>query len=154
MSVTGLPAGWVVQSVMTGGIDAADRPFELSAAGVDDMVVTITDRISELSGTVRESTGQISRSAAVAVFPTDKALWPTPGLVSRRAQIAAPGRDGRYAIRGLPTGEYFVVAVGGAHADVADPESLASLAAAAMPVTLVAGQRRTLDLAVAIVRAP
>jgi hypothetical protein len=139
---------------MTGGIDAADRPFELSAAGVDDMVVTITDRISELSGTVRESTGQISRSAAVAVFPTDKALWPTPGLVSRRAQIAAPGRDGRYAIRGLPAGEYFVVAVGGAHADVADPESLASLAPAAMPVTLVAGQRRTLDLAVAIVRAP
>jgi len=38
------PAGWAVKSVMAGGIDIADTPFELESRDLTDVVITLTDR--------------------------------------------------------------------------------------------------------------
>jgi hypothetical protein len=147
-----LPQGWILKSVTVGGRDAADTPFELTPSGISDMVVTITDRISTLAGTVRDANGQASRSATVGVFPVDKNLWRIPGMSSRRVRVSLPARDGRYSFSGLPAGEYFVVAVDGAPVDFSDPAALTSLINTASRITLADGDTRTQDLSVTMVR--
>jgi hypothetical protein len=155
VTVGGVPAGWVLKTVTAGGQNAVDTPFDVGSTGVNDMVITITDRISVVAGTVRDANGRPSGSATVGVFPMNKTLWRLPGLGSRRVQVAIPGRDGRYTFRGLPAGEYFVVAVDGAAVDFSDPSALNSLMAlpATARVTLADGDSKTQDLTVTIVRA-
>ena len=152
MSVPTLPAGWVLKSIATRGQDAVDRPFELTSSGVDDMVVTITTRISTLAGVVNDDNGRPARAATVAVFPVDKSLWRLPGIASRRVQTAAPGRDGRYTFRGLPAGDYYVVAADWATADFSDGQVLTRLIPSAERVTLADGGAASEDLRVVVIR--
>lgn len=149
--VTVLPPGWMLKSVTVGGQNAADKPFELTATGITDVVVTITDKVSTLTGTARDANGQPEPAATVAVFPTDKSLWPPPGLASRRILTAAPGRDGRFTFRGLPSGEYFVVATGWP-ADVSDGKVRDTLMADAPRVTMNDGDSKSQDVRVLVKR--
>ena len=149
--VSSLPAGWALKSVTLGAQSAADKPFELTSNGISDLVVTITDKVSMLAGTVRDANGQPEPMATVAIFPADKALWPPPGMASRRIQTVAPGRDGRYALRGLPAGDYLVVATDWP-ADFLDNEVLAVLMADAVRVTFTEGETRTADIRVLVKR--
>jgi hypothetical protein len=100
MLVGSLPPGWVLKSVTLAGQNVVDKAFELPAGGVSDMVVTITDQISTISGIARDANGQPAPKATVAAFPADKSLWRVPGMASRRVQVAAPGRDGQRPPRG------------------------------------------------------
>jgi len=149
--VSSLPPGWTLKSVTVGAQNAVDRPFELTLTGVTDLVVTITDRVSTLGGTVRDANGQSQPMATVAVFPVDKALWPPPGMASRRIQTAAPGRDGRFSFRGLPAGEYFVVATDWP-ADFSVTKVLATLMSDAARVTLNDGESRSQDVRMLVKR--
>ena len=152
MSVPTLPAGWVLKSITTRGQDAVDRPFELTGSGVDDMVVTITTRISTLAGVVTDDGGRPAPMATVVVFPVDKSLWRLPGIASRRVQTAAPGRDGRFTFRGLPAGDYYVVAAEWAAADFSDGQVLTRLIPSAGRLTLADGGAVSRDLRVVVIR--
>lgn len=152
IAVTRPPPGLIVKSITAAGRNAVDLPFDVTPAGADDMIVTLTDRITTLGGTARDDTGQPSATATVLVFPSDKALWPLAGAGSRRLRTAATGRDGRYSFRELPAGEYFVVALDGADRDVSDPKVLASLTASASRVTLADGETRSQDLRVTVIK--
>jgi len=51
-------------------VDVSDTPFELSDKDIANIVVTFTDRISQLSGTVRQiTTSSDVQDTAVIVFP-------------------------------------------------------------------------------------
>jgi len=150
-AVSNLPAGWVLKSVTLGGQDAADKSFELTPNGITDLVVTITDKISALIGTARDANGQPEPMATVAVFPSDKTLWAPPGMASRRVQTTAPTRDGRYAFRGLPAGEYLVVATDWP-ADFFDNKVLSVMVADAVRVTIAEGDTKSLDIRVLVKR--
>jgi hypothetical protein len=152
MIVSGIPPGWTLKSVTTNGQNAVDKAFELTAAGITDMVVTITDRITTVTGIARDGNGTAVPAATVAAFPTDKSLWRIPGMASRRVQTAAPGRDGRYTFRGLPAGEYFVVAVDWPSADFSDGNVLSKVMASGTRVTLNDGESKTQDLLVRVMR--
>jgi hypothetical protein len=152
MIVSGIPPGWTLKSVTTNGQNAVDRAFELTAAGITDMVVTITDRITTVTGIARDGNGTAVPAATVAAFPTDRSLWRIPGMASRRVQTAAPGRDGRYTFRGLPAGDYFVVAVDWPSADFSDGNVLSKIMASGTRVTLNDGESRTQDLLVRVMR--
>ena len=149
--VSNLPSGFALKSVTLGAQNAADKPFELTPSGITDLVVTITDKVSALTGTARDANGQPEPMATVAVFPVDKALWPPPGMASRRIQTTAPGRDGRFSFRGLPAGEYLVVATDWP-ADFSDTRVVATLMSDAVRVTLNDGEARSADVRVLVKR--
>lgn len=152
MQVSGLPSGWILKSITLNGENVGDKPFSLGASGVTGVVVTITDRISTVTGIVRDGESQLQARPTVAVFPVDKSLWRLPGVASRRVQTAAPGRDGRYTFRGLPAGEYYVVAADWPTADFSDGSVLTAVIPHAQKVLLGDGESRTLDLKMAVVR--
>ena len=145
IAVSALPAGWIVKTVTVGGQDAIDKPFDLTATGITDVVVTISDKSATLTGVVRNANGQPESGAAVIAFPTDSALSPPPGMASRRIQSAIPLRDGRYTLRDLPAGEYFVVATTWA-ADFSDPRVRSTFAGDAVRVTIADGETKALDV--------
>ena len=95
---------------MLDGRDLADVPIEIAAGQqVAGVVLTFTDRATELSGTLLDANGQAAPGYYVVVFSTDAAFW-SPG--SRRTP--APFRaatDGRYRFSGLPPGSYHVAAI-------------------------------------------
>jgi hypothetical protein len=139
------PTGWMLRSAIVNGVDALDVPLDLKPnQPIDGMIVTFTDHPTELSGTLQTSTGVPTANYFIIVFATDRAFW-TPS--SRRTVMARPGTTGRYAVRNLPPGEYFVAALTDVEFNAwFDPAFLEQLVAASTRVTLAESQKLTLDL--------
>jgi len=139
-------ANWVLKSVMWNGRDLADLPVDTRPGdALTDVVVTFSDRATELSGTLMDAEGRPAPGFYVAIFPTDPALWTTG---SRR--IPAPARaatDGRFRFAALPPGSYHAVALTNVDpTDLADTAFLKQLAAAAVTITLGEGEKKVQDL--------
>jgi hypothetical protein len=128
-----------------------DVPVDLTPTGLTNIVVTLTNRPSRLSGVARND-GKPLGGAVVGVFPVDRSLWRRPGMASRRVQTAAPNRDGQYLLIGLPPGDYYMAAVSGASVDFSDPSALVALIPSATRFSLAEGESRTQDLRVVVVR--
>jgi hypothetical protein len=150
--VAGAPPGWIVKGATVGGRDAVDRTFELTSFGATDAIITITNRISTVTGLVRDEQGQPTPHAAVAAFPVDRTLWRQAGMSSRRVQATPPDASGRYSFRGLPEGDYYVVAVDWPAADFSDGDVLAVLSPSATRVTVGDGTSYTQDLRLVVKR--
>ena len=136
MSVSTLPAGWAVKSIMWNGRDVSVEPLELTDADVEGVIITFTDRTTQLAGTVIGTDGPDS-DAEVVVFPADSVAWKEIGVVARRARNERTTKGGGYAISGLPPGDYFVIALpGNAIGEPRDPKYLETLIGAATRVTL------------------
>ena len=136
--------GWTVRSAMLGDRDLADFGVEVGEADLSGLVVTMTDRTTELSGTLQADAGASATDYAVVAIPADRSLW-LPN--SRRMRVARPGADGRFVIRDLPAGEYLLATVTDAEPeDLKDQTLLTQLAAGGVRVTLAEGDRKVQDL--------
>jgi hypothetical protein len=152
LQVDSVPAGWTLKSAMVGGRDIADTPLVLDATDANGLVVTFTDQPSRLTGTVRDDRSRPDDDAAVVVFPSD-GTWTNLGASARRLRLVRPSRDGLYTVTGLPPGRYNVVAISDALVNQwQDPAFLRRLSRIATGVTLVDGQRHSLDLTTMVVR--
>lgn len=142
------PAGWALRSAMLNGVDVLDMPFAVTAGqNIDNVVLTYTDRPVELSGSLQTSGGTPTADYFIIVFSADRTFWAPSG---RRQTMARPSSTGRYTVRNLPPGEYFVAAVTDVEqGDWFDPDFLERLIPAAAKLTLAEGERRTLDLKIA-----
>ena len=140
-------AGWFLRSAMAGDVDAADHPIEVSAGvTLPEVVVTFTDHLGEISGTVKKA-GQPVSSYRVVVFSADKSVW---GTNSRRMRAPVQTeRDGTFRVENLPAGSYFLSVV----TDM-DPEDLTNLAflddlaKSAIPITLGEGEKKVQDVSI------
>jgi hypothetical protein len=142
----------VVESVTLAGKDVTDRAFDL-LADTTSLVVTFTDRLSKVSGMVKDGRGAASPTAAVLVFPVDRERWTGYGTSPRTLASAPTSEDGSYTFRHLPPGEYYAVAVGDDDAvDWQNPRTLETLAIQATRLTVEAGAPKTLDLSVKTIR--
>ena len=103
------PQGWTVKTVIVNGRDAADAPLDLDR-DIDDAVVTFTDRVARLSGTVRTSTGQLDEAASVLLFPVEAARWVDYGRSTRRLR-AIPTSGGAFSTPAPPEGDYLLIAL-------------------------------------------
>jgi hypothetical protein len=105
------PAGspWVAKSSILRGQDSLDVPVEIRPGeNVSDWVLTITNRPSELTGVLLDAGGQPAPEYFIVVFSVDRPFWSPP---SRRIAQTRPGQDGRFSVKGLPAGEYFIAAI-------------------------------------------
>ena len=140
-----MTGGWTLKAVMVNGRDIADAPIDMKAgADVTGVVVTFTDRPTELSGTVFDGAGRVTPNFPIIVFATDRAYWT---LGSRRVQTARPASDGKFKVTGLPAGEYYVCAVTAVErTEVYDPAFLEPLVAVSFKITIADGEKKTQDL--------
>jgi len=83
----------------------------------------------------------------VLAFPTDNTLWQAQ---ARQIMTARPDQTGKYRIRGLPKGEYYLVAVDPAEqGEWFNPQYLDEHRQGASRVTLSDGDTKTHDFKVA-----
>jgi len=140
-----MTGGWTLKGVMVAGRDIADAPLDVKAGtDVSGVVVTFTDKPSELSGTVFDGLGRVTPNFPIVVFSTDRAYW-TPN--SRRVQTARPASDGQFTVTGLPAGEYYVCAVTAVdRTEVYEAAFLDQLVAVSFKITIADGQKLKQDL--------
>ena len=142
---------WTLQSVVADGRDVTDLPLEIADTAPKNVVVTYTDKWQELSGRLQSQSGAPVSDYTIIVFPEDKAYW---FQGTRRIVTARPGTDGRFTLSGkglttLPPGKYLLAAVTDIGRDEQfDPGFLAQVAAASVPITLGAGEKKIQDLAI------
>ncbi len=137
-----------MKSVIVDGVDILDFPLELAGdRDISDVVVTLTERTSELSGRLTEANGEPGYNYTIVVASDDSRYW-TPG--SRRISIARPGAGGQFRVLNLPPGGYHLAAVNDfEQGSQYDPAFLKELSGASMRVTVVEGGRQVQDIRVA-----
>jgi protocatechuate 3,4-dioxygenase beta subunit len=137
---------WTLKSVSVGGRDVTDQPFELKTGqDVGNITVVMTDRSTELAGTVRDAAGNTGGGLTVIAFSTDPQYWRPQ---SREIQVSRTDQNGAYRLRNLPPGDYQIAVVDDVEqGEWYDPSYLQELLRSARPVTLDEGDRKTLDLA-------
>jgi hypothetical protein len=139
--------GWTLKSATLGGRDLADVPLTIESSDVTGVILTFSDRVSDLSGTVRGDQGNADPEASVVVFPADPGTWTDFGSAPRRIRSARTGKDGGYKLTGLPAGDYLAVAVrGDIGMDWQNPSFLETVSRAATKITIAAGEKKTQDL--------
>lgn len=142
LEVLSAPPGWVLKEIRAGGINVTDQilPFGTADESLRDVEVVLTDRISELIGSVRDDRARPMVAATVIAFSTDRSHWYPR---SRYVQRVPTEADGSFSIAGLPAGTYYAVPVRDVPADGADawqePAFLESLLPAAMNVLVGEG---------------
>ena len=117
----GLPAGWGVQSITLDGADITDVAFDFKPGSTPSAVVTLTDRLTQITGMVRQPSGQPASDYVLLVYPENSALW---GAQSRYVAVARPNQNGTQH----------------------DPALLSQLRSRAQNVTLAEGQTLNLNL--------
>ena len=141
------PPGWTLKSVVVNGKDVLTAPLELSTGDVGGAVVTYTDQVSQITGTVRGIVA--NTSATVIVFPVDYQAWIANGMSPRRTRQSPVSGAGAYTAAGLLAGDYLIVAVDDNDlSDSQDPAMFDRLAHVATRVALADGDKKTADLTV------
>jgi hypothetical protein len=143
-----LPPGAFLKTITADGRNALDAPIDLSNGNVDSVSVVLTDRATEIAGSVRGSGLLPAWGAAVIVVPGDSTAW-TPN----RSRYVRASTNGVYAIRGLPAGDYLIVAVDDASIEgLQDTRVLSQLRTLATRVRLHDAENVLLHLNLAALR--
>jgi len=142
----------MIKSVRCESRDCTDSAIDVGDADVSNVVVTFTNAIPVVSGTVRDRTGTAS-AATVLAFPQQSDLWTHYSAVPVRIRTAAAWSTGAYRLSALPAGDYFLVAVPPALSEAwRDPEFLKRAAAFGVRVSLAWGEEASRDLVLSEVR--
>jgi uncharacterized protein (DUF2141 family) len=137
-----------VKSSIVDTQDTLDVPLDFTGdRDVSNALITLTDKTSELTGTLTDATGKPAFDYSILAVTVEQRLWMP---ASRRVQTTQLQLDGTYTFRNLPPGDYMVAAIsdlepGGQY----DPELLRSLAGASIRVTVGEGAKVTQNIRVA-----
>jgi Carboxypeptidase regulatory-like domain len=138
---------WWPVSAMVDGRDVLDEGLDIApGVSIPDLEIILTDRHTELGGTLQTADGRPVADVFIVVYSTNRHWW---GPASRRVQIRRPGIDGQYVLKDLPPGEYYLAAALDAdQEDLEDPAFLEQLVPGSLRLTLAAGEKKTQDLRV------
>lgn len=135
---------WWGRSAVLGERDLFDGLIEVGSASMTGVVVTFTDRRSELSGTLQTSSGAPASDVFVIAYATNPAMW---GPRARRVQAVRPGVDGRFSIKDLPPGDYYLSAVTDVEQEeLQEPKFLEELVKASIKISIGEGEKKVQDL--------
>jgi len=134
---------WQLKSAVAGGRDAFDAPLVVAAGDNLELVLTYTDRPSEIIGMFQDASGRPAPDYFIVIFPADRKFWAS----TRRLLSTRPASDGHYSIKGLPTGEYLIAALTDFRSeDTYAPSFLSELSTMAAKVAITEGQVTRQDL--------
>lgn len=145
VAVSGAGA-WSLRSAMLNGRDTLDVLLEVQPGqAIADLAVTLTDRPTEVVGTLFDQLGRPAPAYAIVLFSADRSHWTiAPRRTSGVVKLAS---DGTYRAVGLPPGEYYLAALADVEpAQLTDPAFLDLLVPAAIKITLSEGERKTQDV--------
>ena len=128
---------WTMRSATVAGQDVLELPFDISGdRNVTGVEITVTDKTTEVSGTLTDAAGNPLGNRLVTIAPSDQQQW-FPG--TRRIAIATTGPYGRYTLR-VPPGDYVVGPAGDIENGAQyDPQVLNMLLATGSHVTVTEG---------------
>jgi hypothetical protein len=140
--------GWALKSVTAGARDITDAPITVrSGETIANVQIVFTDRLTEVNGTITNDRGTPIPDYTVLAFSTDSSFWRP---LSRQIMTARPDQTGKYRIRGLPPGEYYVATVDPAEqGEWFEATYLDEHRAGAARITLGEGDVKTQDFRVA-----
>jgi hypothetical protein len=126
---------WMLSSVMLGDRDITDLGVDVTSGAVyPKLTITVTDRISSLSGTILNADGSPANDVFVIAVAADQKYWMWS---SRRIKSARPDANGKYLFAGLPPGVYRVaVTTDLESSDLQDRSFLEQIVAASAEVTI------------------
>ncbi len=141
--------GWSLKSVMVDGRDVVDTPIALrSGQQLNNVVVTFSSRQTEINGTIIDLRGDPVTDFTVLAFPFDTTLWRP---LSRQIATARPDQTGRFQLRGLPAGSYYLATVDPAEqGEWFEPAFLDQQRIGAASVVLSEGGTQTHDFRLAV----
>jgi hypothetical protein len=140
---------WVLKSVTVGDRDVTDVPFQVrSGENLANVTVVFTDKQSEINGTLTTENGTPVPEYTVLAFPADTTLWRPQ---SRQIATARPDQTGKYRIRGLPPGDYYLATVDPSQqGEWFEPAYLDEHRAGAVRLALSEGDVKTKDFKVSL----
>jgi hypothetical protein len=147
-----LPAGLdshMIKSMVHDGRDLFVAPLDVSdRQPIEGIVVTLTDRVTEISGLLLDQSRNPAPDFHILVFPADRRLW---SLGRDRLRPAVrPDGSGRYRITGLTPGDYLLAAVTELQPyDYADPAFLELILPGTVKVSLAEGEKKVQDVMLA-----
>lgn len=138
---------WPLKAVLLDGRDVTDVPTAFTSAHSGRLQIVFTTSAPALEGIVTDDGKPAMRDTQVAVFGADESTW-IPH--SSRLRTSGVGPDGKYVMRGLREGRYYVVATPSGTVTFQPPDRafLEALKKVATEVVLNAGETRTVDLRV------
>jgi uncharacterized protein (DUF2141 family) len=139
-----LAAVWKIRSAIVDGRDLLDTGVSGPFVQLRGVTVTLSDKRTEIAGSLLSGAGQPSADYYVIAFSADRANWRAG---SRRNMSARPDTNGRFVFTDLPAGEYFIAALTDLDpAEWQDASFLEQVAPAAIKISLAEGERKHQDL--------
>jgi hypothetical protein len=138
----------MTKSVIVDGVDVADTPFDPTRRGrVSNVTVVLTDKVTEIGGTVTDGRGTTLESSVVLIVPEDL----PPGISPARYQrILQSDRNGKFSVRGMPPGRYVALAANSIDAaHQYDPDVARRVRQRGHGFAVREGEQVTLDLSLA-----
>jgi hypothetical protein len=149
----GRGAPWALRSAVAGGRDVLNEPLELRDADVTDVVITYTDKVTQINGAVHAPAGATASATTVILFPADYRNWIAKGMNPRLTRTALVPKAGTFTLGNLQPGEYLLAALD--DADVPENQDAAfydALARVGSRVALREGEKPTQNLEIVKVR--
>jgi hypothetical protein len=149
----GPPGAWGLARALDGNRDLLDAPIDIAGENdLSDVTLVFTTTQTELAGRLVSADGRPATDFFVIAIPADTTHW---SVGSRRIRAMLPARDGTFATRGLPPGEYYLAATTDLDAaDLIDRGFLRELVAAGIPLTLSEGERKVQDIRISTPSGP
>ena len=142
-----------LKSVKWGDKDYTDTPIEVGGGKITGVIVTVTDRLTTLAGTIRDRAGQLASNSGVVIFPVDRAQWKNFGNQPSRIRYVAGSTTGSYSVRGLPAGDYLIVGIDdGSASRWQDPAFFEAAARVATRFSIDWAESKTMDVVVQEIR--
>jgi hypothetical protein len=144
-------AGLWGASLTIDGKPVPGRRVTVAPTDLKNVDLTMTDRYTDVSGRVT-APGRGPIGVTVFVFPADYRRWLAEGASLAEMRAFRPSSNWNYRATWLPPGDYLVLAYPEADGSTLSTEFVERLAKLAAPVSLVVGQKTTLDLTIASIR--
>lgn len=138
---------WMVKSISVGGRDVTMDAIELKSTDVTDVVITFTNELSSVGGSIKEPASGGFEGVSVVFVPADYKRWLAGGGMQRRPPIVAPGPKGNFNIARVAPGDYLIIAVdNGVLEATQSADFYDRIAQLATRISVAEGEKKTVSL--------